>query len=77
MITATEAREILANSEKAQTEELETIEIEIRKLAAKGNTILQYHLPSVEWVDPLASKLEKLGFTCHRHPENKWIQIEW
>lgn len=76
MITASQARDIVAQSKQGQEIELQKIEAEIKKLSNKGETLLQYDVASEEWVYPLCDMLNKLGFKA-KQLHSKGIEIRW
>lgn len=62
MITASEARSILAKSKEGQKAILKQIDTKIREAAGKGETLIQHDVPSEEWIEPIQKELISLGF---------------
>jgi len=76
MLTAKEARKILAGSKKAQEDDLAKIEEAISKQAAAGKTLYQAEVITEEWVPIFMDMFEAAGFDV-RVLHAKGIEIRW
>lgn len=76
MITAVDARTLLANNKKAMDEKLADIEKRIIFACNAGDNIVQIDLPSGEWIIPITSALHDLGFYS-KQIHSSGIDVRW
>lgn len=76
MITAQEARALIAKNKKAMEAELLKIEGKVKKACEAGETLIQHDLPSAEWITPTMTALEAHGFKTNQI-HSSGIDVRW